>query len=419
MQRPRQKQDQRPSAIGYVLTHYPRVTQTFIRHEIEALRDSGVDVYPMAINPPQGRDAADPEADITLVLKRAGVRRVLTALAEAIRRRPLAVSWALARAVASGGGLGPRTIKRLGHVGEALVVWDHGRRHDLGHLHAHFGQTPSTIAMFAAEFGRLTGTGASRYSFSVHCASEMHDTAWTLTRSKVDTAAVVVCVSDHTRSHLMWRTPPQDWHRLQVVRCGIDLDRFALRQLSPVSRPTRVVVVGRLAAAKGHLVLLDAVHRLAQRNVDIALEIIGGGDLESEIRSRIDELGLGSRVSLAGEIDPAEVGARLRQADVFCLPSFDEGLPMVIMEAMAIGVPVLTTFVAGIPELARNEETALVVPAGNADALALALQRLCSDDELRERLVVGGRAAVERLHDERDTLPAFMAAIGYSEQRAS
>ncbi len=304
-----------------------------------------------------------------------------------------------------------KATKRLFHFVEAICTWDHATAAGATQLHAHFGTTPSTVAMWAAEYARRRGEGPTRWSFSYHSASEMYDTAWALNRAKAASADVVVCVSDQTRSNLLRTCDPADWPKVQVVRLGIDLDDFAYREPPPPADPPTVIVVGRLAPEKGHLVLIDAMARLARAGTALHARIVGGGDLADTIAAAVRDAGLDDCVDLVGEVAPSDVRPLVESSDIFCLPTFDEGLPVSIMEAMATGVPVVTTYVNGIPELAVDGVTAMVVPAGNADALADALAVAATDTELRARLAGAARTAVETHHDRRDAVPAFIAAI--------
>lgn len=400
-----------PTSLGYVVTHYPRVTQTFIAAEIDGLRRAGHCVRPIAMNPPGPADADHPDVETTHYLKTTAKTRVLGLLGRTLVRHPGPFLRLLFRALRTAGTDARKLSKRAFHFVEALLIWDLTVREDIEHLHAHIGQTPSTLAMWAAEFGRLTDSGAQEWSFTVHCASEMHDPTWALNQAKVQSARTTVCVADHTRSHLMWTTDPADWHKLVTVRCGIDLPSLPQRAPKPLGDPPTVIIVGRLAAAKGHLVLLEAMAQARDAGHPLRLEVIGGGELRDEIEAAIAAHGLNDMVDLVGEVPPSDVRPRVSDADIFCLPSFDEGLPISIMEAMAIGVPVISTYIAGIPELAANNETALVVPPGNVEALAEALVKLSTDAELRDRLVVNARKAVEQHHDAADTVPALEQAL--------
>ena len=219
---------------------------------------------------------------------------------------------------------------------------------------------------------------------------------------KAASASFVICVSDFTKSQLCRVSEPRYWERFHVVRCGIDLDAFPLRKPRPMRAVPRVVIVGRVSPEKGHGILLEAVAELAREGLQVHVEIIGNGPFADAIRRQETALGIADRVIHSGELLSTEVASRLAEADIFCMASFSEGLPISLMEAMAVGVPVVTTWISGIPELAVNGVTAMTVPPANSDALAAAIKRLVKDPELCARLVPAARAAVERMHSREE-----------------
>jgi glycosyltransferase involved in cell wall biosynthesis len=160
------------------------------------------------------------------------------------------------------------------------------------------------------------------------------------------------------------------------------------------------LAVGRLSAEKGFDVLIEALAQLRQQGAPQRLILIGDGPLRTSLEGAAVRSGVADLVEFAGELPPAEVRAHLDRADLFCLPSFSEGLPISIMEAMAVGVPVVTTWIAGIPELAQTDVTALTVPPARADALAAAMRRLAEEAPLRLRLSQAARSRVEEQHDQ-------------------
>jgi colanic acid/amylovoran biosynthesis glycosyltransferase len=397
-----------PSAgIAYVLAHHPRTAQTFIQAELEALRHDGHDVTVFSLNRPPSdqlrtsRDRAEMES--TIYLKDLG--RVSSAVVAAFVASPSGFVKVLARAVRSAGTDLRRVVWRLFHLAEASVVWRECRARNVEVIHAHFGQSTSTVGWLASWLARELGSGPSDLVVTVHCGTEVEDTADTIPALKARDARAIIAVSDHTRSQLMRHVPAHEWQKIHVLRCGIDLDFFGpLPRREPGDPPT-VLFVGRLDPVKGVPVLLEAVRSLRARGTDVHLEIVGAGSLERELRSAASGE---DWVQFLGELPPDQVRERLQEADVFCLPSLDEGIPVSIMEAMAVGIPVVTTAIAGIPELARHEETALVVAAGNASELADAIERMISDPVLATDLRTAARALVSELHDKTTTLPRLI-----------
>lgn len=378
-------------SVGYVMTHYPRNAQTFIAGEVEGVRRAGVEVVPFAMNRPDAAElamaGAREKAAETTYLKEGAVG---AALALSVRH-PFAMAGLVATALKSGGGSPKRMARRLAHLAQAARLARAGK--GLRHLHAHFGLAPATIAWFASRMLSWDGAAVG-FSFTIHGFHDFADPAETRLDLKAPVAAAVVCVSDFTRGQLFLHAAPDTWPRAHVVRCGIDLDAWAFAPRARDGMPT-IMALGRLSPEKGFTVLIEAMARVPAR-----LVLVGDGPDRGAIEAAIARHRLGDRVTLAGELPPDGVRAKLREADIFCLPSFSEGLPVSIMEAMAAGVPVVTTWIAGIPELAENNVTALTVPPARADALADALGRLVEQPELGTRLAKAARERVEAQHDQ-------------------
>lgn len=391
--------------VVYVTTHYPRVALTFILLEIRELERIGMRVTPVAINTTDESElisqALSDEHQRTTYLKALGPIRLGRATARVLLRHPVRMMALLRVAVSSSRLDLPVLARRLVHLAYAAAMVEAVGTAEARHFHAHFGQAPATVAWFAAEIAGFS-TGVPRtWSFTIHGFHDFADEKVSRLDLKARSARFVCCVSDFTRAQLCRVTEPDLWDRYHVVRCGIDLDAFPYRPPSQAAGRVRVVMVARLSPEKGHLVLLSALRELRDRQVDVELEVIGGGPSAALIQSTADDLGLADRVTLSGELGSEVVSDHLADADIFCLPSFAEGIPVAIMEAMAIGLPVVTTYVGGVPELAINGETALVVPASNARELAGAIEQLATQPELRERLARNGRQRVCELHDSR------------------
>jgi glycosyltransferase involved in cell wall biosynthesis len=400
--------------LGYVVTHYPKLSQTFVANEIAELRRHGIDVVPFSLNPPDDSDlrtdAACREQQRTFYIKAAGpVPMLLAGLRCAARDLGGTARFAV-RALRSAGWDLKGLAWRAFHIAEAMLVREHCRRNGIGHLHAQFGQATATVAWLAHDLDVAIGDGALTWSFTIHGFQDFVNESQTRLDLKAAGAQFVVCVSDFTRSQLMRVTEPDDWERFHVVRCGIDFDRFAFAPRPRVSSPPVICTVGRLSAEKGHNVLLDALARLRATGSDAVVELIGDGEHRAAIEEHARRLGVLDVVRFLGELPPDEVARHLAAADVFCLPSFAEGLPVSIMEAMAVGTPVVTTYVSGIPELAVDRETAMVVPAGNAKQLAYALASVLADEHLRETLVTNALRRVRAQHDLHDNV-AVLASL--------
>jgi colanic acid/amylovoran biosynthesis glycosyltransferase len=391
-------------AVAYLLTHYPRVALTFISGEIDELERAGIEVFPIVMNAPADGEIGSEEARVrqsrSFYLKNGSARLVAATLAT-LMRHPIGMTRLVRTAVRTSGFDLSLLARRLAHLVYGTLAAQHCREHGIKHLHAHFGQAPASIAWFAAEILKLGEPRCASFSFTIHGFQDFVDEAVARLDVKAAAASFVACISDFTKSQLCRITAPEIWNRFHVIRCGIELTRFSYRAapaLGPDGRP-RIIMVGRLSPEKGHLVAIQAVKRLCGGGIPVELEIVGGGPCEAMLRAEADRLGITELVSFSGELEGSAVIDRLRQSHIFCMASFAEGLPVSLMEAMALGVPVVSTWISGIPELARDGDTALLVPPGNDAELARALGRLIEDRELGARLAERARAAVEEQHD--------------------
>jgi glycosyltransferase involved in cell wall biosynthesis len=364
-------------------------------------------VAPIALNRPAASELQHPGAieatASTFYVKAVGPWRALVAVLDAVRRSPLGMARLARDAARSGGSDLRRILWRLLQLGEACVVWQRCQRDGVHHLHAHFAQATATVARFAAAIGTRCGEVPWSWSFTVHGMHDVVDEASTDLGAKVADATAVVCVCDWLRAQVLRVSDPAHWSKVVVVRCGVDTD-----QLTPVPelvRPAadaaalRVVCLGRLSPEKGQLVLVEAIDMLRAAGRDVHLELVGAGPDSDRIMREIERRQLADAIRLVGELDHPEVVDRLLAADVCCLPSFAEGIPVSMMEAMALGVPVVASHVGGVPELAVDHCTAITVAPGDATALAHALGELADHPELRARLAGAARRAVEQAHD--------------------
>lgn len=401
------------TSITYLLTHFPAVSHTFISDEVRHLEQFGIDVLPVSINSPRPSDIGDEQgriwADRTHYIKATPKRRLVSQAARTLLRHP-----SLALLPLRQGGFDVKAwVWRSFQMVEAISVARYMHDHASRHVHAHFGQTPATIAHFATEVGRTCWPSMPwTWSVTIHGWHEFVNEEAANLRRKVVAADLVVCISDFTRSQLYRIAPVDAWGKVQVVRCGVELSRFPLRATSPDDGPAHIIMVARLSPEKGHTIMLQALAMLQASGNDIVLDLVGNGpdDYEQHLRDQVAELAV-RNVVFHGATTPDTVSELLGKATVFCLPTFAEGLPVVIMEAMARGIPVVTTYISGIPELCVDGETALVVPAGRADLLADALQRVIADEGLRDRLTKLAAERVREAHDISVNAPQLAALL--------
>jgi glycosyltransferase involved in cell wall biosynthesis len=246
----------------------------------------------------------------------------------------------------------------------ALADWL--RREKIGHIHAHFGTNSAMVAMLAA---RINGAG---FSMTAHGPEEFDRAPRIALAEKIRRAAFVAAVSSYGRSQLRRIVEPEHWEKIVIVPCGVDTSFYA-GEPKPIAAANRFVAVARLSEQKGIPTLIESCALLKRDGRRFSVTIIGDGELRGAIERQIARADLGGEVTLAGWKTPDEVRSAIEDAGIFVLPSYAEGLPVSIMEAMALGRPVISTFVAGIPELVIPAETGWLVPASDADALAAAM----------------------------------------------
>ena len=384
--------------IAYLVNQYPAISHTFVRREIQALEALGVEVVRFSVRRhPEGlRDREDEqELERTHVLLERGPR----GLAEALARWSLTRPAALARAAKRAAELGLSSDRGLAYHGaylaEACILVEHLEREGCEHLHAHFGTNSATVALLARELG------GPPFSFTVHGPEEFDKPEAIKLGEKILAARFVAAISSFGRSQLWRRVPSTEWGKVHVVPCGLDAT-FLAEEPSPVPDVPRVVCVGRLHEQKGQALLVEAVARVARTGTAIELVLVGGGELEQEIRAAVARHGIERNVRFTGWAGGDVVRREIEGARAMVLPSFAEGLPVVIMEALALGRPVISTYVAGIPELVGPGECGWLVPAGDVASLEVALREcLATPPAKLDAMGREGRRRVRERHDVR------------------
>lgn len=377
---------------AYLVNTYPSPTHTWIRREIEALEELGTPITRYAVRRPKGTPALEGEADKVQAIVDLGA----LALALAVVRTPPKL---LARGIRTAAHLalgGDRTwLHHLAYLAEACVLRAWAARDGIGHVHVHFGTNGVAVAQVAHAMGGPT------YSFTVHGPEEFDRPRALKLREKVRDARFVVAISSFGRSQVLRWADPADWERVHVVHCAVD-DSYLERPPTPVPDVPRVASVGRLAPAKGQVLLLEAIAKLRADGVPVELVLVGDGELRPELERIIASTGIGDAVRLTGWIDNAAVADEIVAARAIVMPSFAEGLPVTIMEALALGRPVVTTAIAGTPELVQPGRSGWLVPAGDADAFVDALRDvLATPVEWLTEMGAAGAAAVAAQHSAR------------------
>lgn len=381
--------------VGYVLSEYPKVSHTFIRREIAAVEASGIVVERFAIRDGGAVVDALDQAELqrTRYVLAQGALGLLWAGVKALVRHPartLKTFWLASR---MGWGAERALPFHWIYFLEAAVISDWVRSASITHLHAHFGSNPAEVAMLAA---RLAGIS---YSFTAHGTVETDNALAIGLPRKVKEAAFVVAVSDYGRAQMMRWVPVQRWPDIHVVRCGLGRE-YLDAEFEPAPGSAGFLAVGRLSEEKGHHCLVEAFAQVLAQGECSHLVLAGDGPLRTSIEARCRELGIADHVRITGWVSGDEVRRQLLSAKALVLPSFAEGLPVVLMESLALGRPVVSSWVAGVPELVESGVSGWLVPPGHVQRLALAMQQcLQTSGEDLATIGLAGQAAVRRLHD--------------------
>lgn len=359
-----------PGPVAWLTGTYILVSQTFIRREVTALREMGFDLRTFSIRRTGPEQLVGPELEaeaartffVLEAASRPGI--ALRAHGEALGRSPglwlrmLRTAWSLAAPGIRG------RLYGLIYFHEAVVLASELRRQGVVHLHNHFAMASCTVARLAAPLAGIT------WSFTLHGPDDLSEPGRWRLDDKVAQASFVVCISFYARSKAMLQVPRRDWPKLHLVHCGVEPDRY---RRPPSGAGDRLLFVGRLVAAKGLPVLLAALALARRERPSLSLAVVGDGPDRPALEAEAQALGLGGSVSFLGYRNQEQVADLLSESSALVLPSFAEGVPVVLMEAMAAGLPVVATRIAGIPELVEDGVSGLLVPPGDEEALARAI----------------------------------------------
>jgi glycosyltransferase involved in cell wall biosynthesis len=381
--------------IAYLVNQYPAVSHSFIRREIRALEQLGFEVMRISIRG-WDRPLADEEDRAERKRTRYVLRDLIVTLLFAVARMALVRPVRLLQAMRLTWRMS-RISKRPFYVDcaylvEACRIEPWLRTADIKHLHAHFGTNSAAVAMLVHELG------GPPWSFTVHGSTEFDSVAFMNLNEKTRQSAFAVTVCSYGRSQLYRFVDYRYWPKIKIVHCGLEPAFYAGPDKEP--QPQRLVCVGRLSAEKGQLLLVEAAARLLADNTEFELVLVGDGEMRAEIEALIGRHGLRNRVRITGWLSSAAVHDEIQAARALVLPSSNEGLPVVLMEAMALRRPVIATYVAGIPELVQPSQHGWLVPAGDVVALADAMQACLAApaDEIARM----GEAARQRVLERHD-----------------
>lgn len=382
--------------IAYFVNQYPKVSHSFIRREILALERLGMVVQRIALRglnePLVDPDDISERLNTQYVLD-SGMLNVLLSVIKTLFLRPVAFFFALKLAIKMGWNADRPLPYHLIYFAEACQVFLWMKCFGAEHAHAHFGSNSTGVLMLA------NALGGPPFSFTVHGPEEFDKPQALKLAEKIQQAAFVVAISSFGRSQLYRWIDRQYWHKVKVIHCGLEQSFYAEASTNPPLK-ARLVCVGRLCEQKGQLLLLEACRNLKDKGIEFNLVLAGDGEMRAEVERMIEVYGIRNQVRITGWISSQQVREEILASCAMVLPSFAEGLPVVIMEAMALKRPVISTYVAGIPELVIDGENGWLVPAGSVTSLTNAMQAVLATPQ--QQLLKMGEAAYNSVRQRHD-----------------
>ena len=400
--------------VAYLTSQYPATSHTFISREVAAMRALGVNIQTFSIRAPSAAELEDElirvEAEATYTVLRQLTSELLASHLGLLFRRPAAYFHILGLALRHRPPGLRYFFLSIAHFAEAVMLARELKRRGIDRLHNHFAISAATVGYLAS---KLLGIS---WSFTMHGISETDYPSGLMLGRKIEAATFVACVSYFGRAQAMRLVQPKYWSKLHIIRCGLPMEKLPPHAAS-IKGSTRIVCVGRLSPEKGQAGLLQAFASVAQEIPDPRLILVGDGPDADGLRNIADQLCLRSRVTFAGRLGEADALAEIARSDILVLPSFMEGLPTVLMEAMAIGTAVIASRVAGIPELVEDNKSGLLFTPSNWDELAHCIRHLAQTEELRERLAAAGRKRLSADFDSRKSANRLLQLFGNQDLR--
>ena len=390
--------------MGYLVSQYPAVSHTFILREVQALREQGLEIHVASINPtdrePSKLTAEEhEEMRNTFYVKQVGVWGVLRAHLSTLIKHPGAYLRGLAFALKLGGMDFKKILFGLFYFAEAVIVGQWMVSRHLSHLHVHFATPAAMVGLLVTKIFPMT------YSLTIHGPDEFYDAPGYHLAEKIHGATFVCCIGLFARSQIMKLVHAEDWEKLEVSPLGVDVEVFKPPSSRRQFQKFEILCVGRLVPAKGQRILIEAVALLEKQGQKVNLRLVGDGPDRRSLEQMVGRRGLDHCITFEGAVNQDRIREFYDSADVFVLPSFAEGIPVVLMEAMAMEIPTITTWITGIPELIRQDQDGILVPPSDVNKLTQAIRQVMDDEILRRGLGQAGRRRVAaRYHLKKNIL---------------
>jgi colanic acid/amylovoran biosynthesis glycosyltransferase len=380
-----------PRRIAYLVGQYPAVNHTYILREIRELRKLGWAIDVASVRPdtrPVSQLTAEEQEELacTWCVTAQGVRGALRAHLVTLTTQTRSYMRGMVSSLRLGGMDVRKAVWNLFYFTEALIVGEWMQRRDLNHVHIHFA---STVGLLLAKTFPVT------ISITIHGPAEFEEPASFHLREKIEAATFICAISNYGRSQLTKASNPDQWEKFETVPLGMDPEVFIPSPKSSFEHSSfDVISVGRLSPEKAQRILIDAVARLVAEGRRVRLRLVGEGPDRLALERYIDACGLSDTVRLEGALNQDQLRTLYRESDAFALASIAEGVPVVLMEAMAMEIPCVATRITGIPELIQDGLDGLLVAQSDVGQLATAIERLMDDPDLRRRIASAGRRKV-------------------------
>ena len=390
--------------IAYLLSEFPHIRHSYLLREIRGLRKLGCDIQVVAIRcdsrllDEYTQEEREEKAATYYVLKESVVS-ILRMHLVTLLTRPRGYASGLAAALRYGRFDPMRTLYGLFYFIEAVVAGWWITRRKLSHVHTHYA---STVAWMMSRVFKIP------ISMTIHGSGEFDDTAGFRLREKVDISEFVIAISNFCQSQVMRVVPDSQWNKIEICRLGVDLENFSARPFRSVPQPFELLCVGGMARPRSFHVLIQALAQLKRQGRNILLRFVGDGPDRGTLQRLANDLGIADRVKFEGWQDQDKILALYQRADMFVFSSFAEGIPVVLMEAMAMEIPCIAPQIAGIPELVRDGVNGILVAASDEQQVVGAVARLMDDMELRRKMGEAARRQIETRYNLTKNIEALL-----------
>lgn len=379
--------------IAYLVSQYPASSHTFILQEVLALKKRDISIYVASINSPDRpldhlTKDEQTESIKTLYVKKQGIVGATIALLYTLIFHPIGLLKGMYNCFKLCGWNLGELLYHFFYLAEALIIGKWMEEKKLNCLHVHFGMAVSTVALLVSKVFPI------KFSMTIHGPDEFYEVNINHLKEKIEGADFVTCIGYYAQSQLMRLSDQKQWDKFEVSPLGIDTERFSPAPKRDHPKTVEILSVGRLVPMKGHSLLIKAFAQLDQKTQPVRLTIVGTGPEQKNLEKQISDLGLTKKITMTGQLNHPQVEKMYNEADIFVQSSFSEGIPIVLMEAMAKEIPCVSTFVNGIPELIQHEIDGFLVAPSDVAGLTAILEKLIKDPQLRQRYGSSGRKRV-------------------------